>query len=283
MKSQFSNNLLFSFYLWSENQLLNNGEAFINNNSKLYYTPDERLGSKIAYASPFKQWVYDSGVNNGIVLQNVSGDFGSIERGQSGMMVDYENGRVLFDSAVGTGLNISGNYSIKEFNFYQSNETDEYIIISDKYYFNPRYQDLPCSGIPPYSMTTPAVIITNNKIINEPFAFGGMDDTKVGVSMIVMAESMFQINAINSFFVDKKYKYFPLLDLRLDPINEYGDLKSGYNYNELIKPYDVPGNLVQIENVTSTKMSDKVKTNYKLFLGEIEFELSFPRYPRLNP
>ncbi len=278
MNNQFVNNALFSVYLWAEHEVLNNAQAYINNTSKLYYTPDPRYTDKVCYSSPFKQWVYDSGVNGANIPTAISGSNILLSGGQSGLMFDYDNGRVILDSSVGQNLNISGSYSIKEFNFYQPNETEENIIISEKYYFNPRYSSKPTSGIAPYAIATPAIFVALNSNKNEPFAFGGMMDTKVNVSLIVMAESAFQLNAVTSFFNEKLHKYITKLDLNLDPINEFGDLKTGYNYQELIKPYNNPGNLFFIEDIQSSVISDEVKTNYKLFLGEIDLNLSYPRY-----
>ena len=278
MKNQFSNNALFSVYLWAENKFLNEGEAYINNTSKLYYTPDPRLPNNVCYSAPFKQWVYDSGVNGANIPISISGSFGTINKGESGLKIDFDNGRVILDKSLGRNLNISGSYSIKELNFYISNETEENIIITDKYYFNPRYAYKPTSGIAPYSMSTPAIFITMNGAESEPFALGGMMDTRPRLSLVVMAESSYQLNNILSFFNDKKHKYIPYLDLALDPINEYGDLKSGYNYNNYISQYGTPGNLLFIEDVETSYLSDEVKTNYKLFLGEIDLYLSYPRY-----
>jgi len=278
MLNQFSNNAIFSVYLWAENSLLDQGQAYINNTSKLYYVPDPRYSNKVTYSSPFKQWIYDSGVNGANVPTSISGSFGIINKGESGLKFDYDNGRVIFDSNVGKTLNISGSYSIKEVNFYLPNETEEEILISDKYFFNPRYCSCPTSGIAPYSVATPAIFIAQNETSNEPFALGGMMDTKLNISLIVMAESSYQLNNIFSFYTDKKHKYIPLIDLKRDPINEYGDLKSGYNYKILAEEYCSAGNLLWIENVRTATFSDEVKTNCKLFLGEIDLELSYPRH-----
>lgn len=278
MKNQFANNVVFSVYLWTEHELLQKGEAYINNTSKLYYTADSRQPTKVAYSAPFKQWVYDSGVNGANIPTSISGSFGIINKGESGLMFDFDNGRVLLNSGVGKNLNITGSYSIKEVNFYISNETEENIIINDKYFFNPRYANKPTSGIAPYAITTPAIFIVQNGNSSTPFALGGMMDTKMNMSLIVMAESSYQLSNILSFFNDKKHKYIPLMDLSLDPINEYGDLKSGYNYNLLSASFNTPGNLLFIEEVDSSILSDELKTNYKIFLGEIDLTLSYPRY-----
>lgn len=280
MLPQFSNNTLFSVYLWAENSVLNQTQAYINNTSKLYYMPDPRFPNKVCYSSPFKQWVYDSGVNGANIPISVSGSFGTINKGESGMMVDFDNGRVLFNSSVSKNLNISGSYAIKELNFYLSNETEEDIIICNKYYFNPRYKSLPISGISPHAVTTPAIFIVQNGASSEAFALGGTMNSKINISLVIMAESSYQLQALFSHFVDKKHKYIPKLDLSIDPINEYGDLKSGYNYNKLIEPYNKPGNLYFIENVYTSVVSDEVKTNGKLYLGEIDLELSYIRDPQ---
>lgn len=281
MKQQFDNNLGMSFYLWAENYLLDKGESYITKTSKLYYTPDRARPGYVAYSAPYKQWVYDSGVSGAHVCEAISGSFGTLTRGQSGLTFDYENGRILLSGSMGGSLNISGTYSIKEINFYTANETDDSLIVYGKYFENPRFVKSPTSGIQPYDLVVPAIFINSINSHNENFALGGMDNTKINMSVIVMAENLYQLNATLSLFRDAKNRVFPLIPIELDPLNEFGDLKSGYNYKSIMQQYGTPGNLCFIDSVQTSKLSDSAKVNAKLFVGFADVDVSFPRYPRL--
>ena len=125
MKPQFQHTLVTSFYLWFDNYLQKYGEAYSNKTGIFYRMSDDRLDSTFnVYSSPYKQFVFDSGLNSGvagydiaeggggtrvsnmglegpIVMDRISGqtDAGDpieIPRNTSGLRIDYENGRVFF-------------------------------------------------------------------------------------------------------------------------------------------------------------------------------------------
>ncbi len=152
-----------------DNRITQVGSGFINTSSRLYYQPDDRLGAGfVTYASPFRSWVWDSGVSGATIGGQISGNIslggtGALNAGQSGMMVDYVNGRVIFPAAVGKGAIISGAYAIKEMNVYAANESLERMVFENKYYLNSRFAR-PITGIPPpYSLVTPCIFVTNTR------------------------------------------------------------------------------------------------------------------------
>jgi hypothetical protein len=281
MISQFSNQIKPSFFFWAENAVLNEAQAYYNYTSKLYYKADSSIDSNyLSYSSPFKQWVYDKGVSGAFICESVSGDV-TLNRA-SGIKIDYENGRVLVPSGFGQNLNISGTYAFKEFNFYLSNENEESLIANEKYYLNSKFNRKPVSGIEPYAMVTPAFFVNILSNLNEPFALGGQKKTVVGLSMVAFADTMDQLDSAISFFVDKKHKYIPIYTT--DPINSFGDVKtglypSGYNFSTIKSENGQPGNLIYIEDVRGSKLSDSPSSDLKKsFVGIIDFELSRERY-----
>lgn len=281
MINQHLNTVNASFFFWAQNALLNEAQAYINYSSKLYYQPDQRLGSSyVTYSAPFKQWVYDQGVQGAFVCSGVSGSV-NLNQNQSGLRVDYDNGRVILPASFGTGLNISGSYAFKEFNFYLSNETEEEILTTNKFYLNSRFNQNPTGKLPPYSIVTPAIFINTLASSNKGFALGGEKQTNTRLSVIVMAETAAQINGVISFFNDKCHKFIPYHSF--DPIGPWGDIKtgefpSGYNYNQIKSQYGVPGNFLYIESVRGSKLSDSFKGNERNFVGLIDFELSKERF-----
>jgi hypothetical protein len=282
MIAQFSNLSSLSMYQFIQNEILTKGQAYITNTSQLYYDNDTRMPSGyVSYASPFKQWVYDSGIAP--VPSGVSGSFGVINRGTSGLKFDFDNGRVLM-SGVGSDMTISGTYTFKELNFYLANSSEESVIVNEKYYLNARFSGTPTGPIPPYKITTPAIFVNQLNGNNKPFALGGIDESVVNFSLVVMAETMPQLDAVLSICRDTQYKYVPKLDPSDYPINEWGDLKNGtgFAYANLMSTKGGAGNLYRIDRVMTTKLNtNRVDINETLFVGMVDLDLTFIRVPRL--
>ncbi len=281
MTPQFSNITDLSFFYWLQNEISTKGQTYFTGNSQLFYYNDTRLPSPyVTFNAPFKQWMIDSGIT--FVPNSVSGSFGTLTRGQSGLMFDYDNGRVIM-TGVGTGLAISGSYTFKEFNYYLSNETQEQVIFNTNYYLNPRFA--PGTGaIPPYTIALPAVFVCNLNSNNTPFSFGGEDQTVQNYGLVFMAENINQINALKSICRDATYKYIPQLQIADDPINEWGDFKNGtgFAYSNLVALRGSPNNLYRIDRVMTSTLSDRwVKPNYTIFMGLADFDISRIRYPHI--
>jgi hypothetical protein len=282
MKNQFLSDAKASFLFWAENSLLNEASAYINYSSKLFYNKDLRFNGYESYSSPFKQWVYDKSVSGANVCSGVYFSNNFLNK-QSGIKIDYDNGRVLIPSNYGTGLNLTGNYSFKEYNFYLSNETEEAILTTSKFYLNSRYDLNPTGAIEPYSFVTPAIFINALSNENSPYALGGQKQTKVSISMIVFSETMDGVDEVISFFVDKKNKWIPFVSKNLDPINPFGDVKTGmypngYNYKEMTLSAENLKDFLYIESVRGSKLSDSFKTNESNFVGIIDFQLTKERF-----
>jgi hypothetical protein len=286
MKNNFGHDATTSFTMWFEHHLLEYGEAYQNFTGKLYYTSDERLPSDFyRYSSPYKQWVTESGVGGGaFVPTHVSGSAGKIDKKDltNGYFFDFNNGGIVVTgNAASVNMNLSGSFSVKEFNIYNTNQTEEALIVESKFDSNSRFF-VPESGIAPYDFVTPAVFINNEYIENEPFAFGGEDKTTLNFKSVVFAENLYQLDAILSLFADTRNSVIPCLDFSSHPINEYGDLKNGkYLYQDPAKKtLEAPFN---IERVTTSKISETIRNTIApgLFVGFLDFEITKPRFPRV--
>lgn len=271
MQPQFATTTLLSVYAWLDNLLLQKGQAYTNVTTPLYYTPDPRLGPGfVTYAAPFKSFVWDSGVSGATIFNTVSGSINgtpfSLSRGQSGMMTDFVNGRVILPASFGTTAIVSGSYAFKDFNLYFANQSQEQILFTNKYYLNSRFA---LTGRPPaYDMVTPCIFITNGNSQNENWAFGGTYNTVMTIAINVLAENMSQLEGALSILTDQKDAYLPQLGTTTWPLNFYGDYKpSGWNYQSEIAQYGTPGNLYRISKVKCSKASDYAKFDESIFLG----------------
>ncbi len=312
MKPQFQHTLVTSFYLWFDNYLQKNGEAYKNKTGIFYNMTDDRLDSTYnVYSSPYKQFVFDSGLHTGvvnsqgtegaIVLDRISGetdDGAALEfvRGTSGLKIDYENGRVFFtgddnSKLPGNTLALSGQFAVKDFNLYMTNQTEEDLII-EKFKTNNRFGNLETSGVAPYDQVLPAVFITSESINNQPFAFGGLDVTKTNVKAVVMTSDLYCLDCVLSMAADAKKRSFAEVGFAGFPTTELGDIKSatesyhvntyptGYSYNQI--ETDNTSELFHIEEVNVSKLSDRVKkkVNPNIFVGFVDFEIHKYRRPR---
>lgn len=278
MNTQYSQLATVSFYQWLDNYILQRGHAFTNYTSQFYYQPTPvPPPGMVAYASPFKSFVWDSGVSGANILESVSGSAGTIHRGQSGMKVDFLNGRVLLNSAVGTNATISGSYSFKDLNVYFANDTQEKMVFTNKYYLNSRFGNL-VTGIPPANaMVTPCIFVSNVNSQNENWAFGGLYNTKINMSLNVLAETQTQLNGVLSLLTDAKDIVFPLLPESAWPLNSYGDYKSGYNYVAMQNQYGAGNNTLFIDEVRTAKVSDYALIDQSIFLGLVDVTISKAR------
>jgi len=284
MKPVFQHELLSSFYLWFDSYLLRKGEAYETFTTNFYHYSDERITDKVVFGSPYKQFVYDDSANGAVVIESLSGDGTEITKGTSGMMVDYENGRVLFDSDFATGTNISGRYSVKNFNTYISNQNEEQLILEGKYETNSRYTRS-LTYVAPYAQVTPAAFLTIENVNNQPFALGGEDNTITTAKAVVFAENVYELDGILSVFADSNKSCFANIPFTGAPLNEYGDIKSdhypnGYSYTGLANDYK--DDIFMIDNTTVSKFSDRARRVLEpsLYVGFIDFEIHKYRFPR---
>ena len=177
MKEQFQHKLTTSFFLWFDNFLLTKGEAFSNKTGEFFYYDDSRLDSTYkAYGSPFKQWVTDSSVTGATIPSGVyiGGNFSGRN---DGVVLDFENGRGLI-SGSDTDLTVTGEFSVKDFNVYITNDTEEDLVVENKYTVNSRLPSAAYDYIQPYDDVVPAIFISSSDAKNTPFALGGIGDLK---------------------------------------------------------------------------------------------------------
>ena len=281
MKALYQHVLLNSFYLWFDNFLTKKGSAYKNYRTDLYHYTDERVQNKVVFGSPYKQWVYDKNITDAVVNPLISGDSGAIAEGTSGLTFDFDNGRILFDSDFNTGNNISGNFTVKDFNVYIANQTEETMITEGKYKTNSRYGRT-LTYVPPYDQATPAAFLSLGATTNEPFAFGGIDNTITDITAVIFAENIYQLDGALSVMADSAESVFGNIPFTGSPLTEYGDVKSeystGYDYANVASD----GDYYMINKVNVSKVSDSSNKviPVDLFVGFVDFEVYKYRTPR---
>ena len=282
MKPQYQHELMTSFSLWFDHELLQKGEAYSNKTGTLYAQSDSRLpNSYISLQSDYKQWVNDSSIT-GEVNPIIPTDFQGSGRSND-IIFDFDNGRLIETGSVfSAGNTLTGSFSVKDFNVYLSNESEEDLITENKFKLNSRYGTPTISGIEPYAQVVPAIFLNCEYMRNEGFAFGGEDRSVNTIKAVVLAEDSYQLDGALSIFADSARKVFQKIPFSAHSLTEYGDIKGGvYNYTGLAHTYSSQNPFV-IEDVSVSKLSSKAQDKIPgdLYIGFIDFEVSTTRYPR---
>lgn len=300
MKPQFQHEATTSFALWLDHHLCKNAEAFENKEGNLYYQEDERIprypedeNGFISYASEYKQWVYDDDVENADIPSGAYIDTGNgyefCLRGESGLMLDFDNGRVILSGKYFPDnyqdLQIKANFAVKDINIYLSDDTEENLVLENKYNVNSRtVPDLgKGEGVNPYERVAPAAFISMERTVNTPYAFGGEDLTHLYYRAVFFTENLYQLDGSLSVCADAVNLGIPNIGYDDYPLDEYGDIKNGsFSYCETASMCKKVPHLMFIDNVYSSKISDRLTktTNPNLFLGFVDFEVCQSRFPR---
>ena len=229
MKATYINNLMSSFYLWLDHEVLARGEAFINYSGKLYNSPDPNFSNNSVYSSPFRQWVYDSSVPNANVPSGVFINGNYLARGASGLNIDFNKGRTIFNNGINSN-NITAAYSLKEYNIYYTDEREEKLLFEKAYNITPKVTQV-SSGLGYLDTPYPCIFIKHRVGENVPFAFGGEDTTQTMLRCIVLASNSFSLDGLISILSDSARKVFPVLNPNDFPFNYFGDFKTGNSFN----------------------------------------------------
>ena len=287
MKGQFDNKVMSSFFLWFDHTLLKHGEAFTNYQSNLYSVANLYDGYN-TYGSPFRQFVSDASIPNAQIISNLYVNGVATPKGSGSFTgINYSMGQAYFSSSVSTApTGISGNYAIKDFNIFLTNDIEEKLLFETQFSLSNKTSQSP-TGLPPDSLSYPAIFIKNNGGTNEPAAFGGLDATNFNIRAIVLADSQFSLDAVSSIFRDKERTFVSLFEEAEMPFNNLGDFKSGVAYNYTgIAAQKAESDKAFIDEVFVKKIggltfTQKSNLNPSVFSMIIDFELSVLRYPRI--
>jgi len=279
MIEQFQHKLTTSFFLWFDNFLLKHGEAYTNTTGQFFYYDDSRLDSNYkAYGSPYKQWVTDSSITGATVPSGVFID-GSFSGRSDGVVLDFDNGRALINNSV-TGSSITGEFAVKDFNVYLTNDTEDDLIVENKYSINSRLPSGPLTYIDPYDDVVPAIFLSTAQSENEPFAFGGMQETKVQAKAVIIAEDTYQLDGVLSIFMDSIDETITPIPMSDYPITELGDLKGNtYSYTGTTNNHTGQINFY-VDKVRTSKLSDRTRRELanELYIGFVDFDLQQHRF-----
>ena len=237
MKAQYENKVISSSLLWMDHTISSIGSGYSNHDS-LFYDVGSQWYGYYAYGLPYKQILSDLSVQPNAptdprVMTGIYIDGTFTTPGQNDLVdIDYSNGHVYFSSDQ-AGKALSGDYAVKDFNVYLTNKTDQSLLFETKAEVRPKTSTNPTS-LETDTITYPAIFIKNLGGKNEPWAFGGIDETITNVRAIVLADSQFNLDACCSILKDKVRTKIELIEENNYPFNALGGYKSSvYNYTGL--------------------------------------------------
>lgn len=281
MRVGYDNLTISSFLLWADHKLIKDGSGYISTSS-LFYPVSQTYNGYYTYASPFKQFAYDSSagapVMTGVYLNNTF-----ITTGQSGLaQIDYNNGRLYFTGAL-TNPRISGNFAIKDFNIHLTTENEVKLLLETKFEVRPVRGQVP-TGLESNQYTYPCIYIKQSESYNEPYFLGGTRCTKQTILAYVLSDSEFKLQAVKSLFRDQCEAYIPILSLENQPFNQFGGLKSGsFNYTGASAgKIDIGSGLfvrkVYSSDLNARRFVDFKDLNPEVFKGLLQFEIEHVRF-----
>ena len=283
MDVQYENKVMSSLLLYADHMICKKGNAY-SNTSSFFYETTQTYSNLYNYSTPYKQIVSDHSISGANQLSWVylDGSFKNI--GSSNLQSINQNQGIAYFSSQITGTNrISGDYAVKDFNFYLSNRPEEEILFETKYHLRPKVNESP-TGLKPDQITYPAIFIKSIGGTNVPAAFGGLDKTIIDAWCIILAESAYQLDAAVSILKDmvKTKVCFIQNDLPFNALGAYTG--TAYNYTGLSAPKTGSEDFIFIDEVNVSK-NIGIAGGYKnlnpdIYNGFVDFNLNQFRYPR---
>ena len=285
MIPQFANQVMSSFLLFLDNQVGVKGQAYENVGTNFYLTTSP-LNNYATYSAPYKQIISDRSIGGqlltGIYLNGVA-----VPTGQSGLFaINYDEGQLYFSSPPSLGTQISGDYSIKDFNFYLTDRSEEEILFETKFSPRPKTSQT-MSGLGNNQIIYPCIFLNATEIENIPYEYGGGELTEITVQLITLSDSKYKLDAVESILADIPRQEIAVFSAAEWPFDTYGGYKNGvvYNYTGLVAQKHPTTDSVYVEEVNVGKfnytlMQQFQSINPNVYPGISEIKLNKLRQPR---
>ena len=231
MLPQIDNRIISSFLLFLDYQVQQQGLSYTNS-SGLFYPALSDVAGLYAYTCPYKQLCNDTSISGATIMSGVylNGSYTNI--GQNHLVsINHYNGAVYFSQPLLPSVIISGNFAIKDFSVYLSDQPDYKVLFDSKYVPNPKYgDDIPISGVPLEAKTAPAIILVIKDQEQRALAFAGIDDNTIRIRAVAVCENLYQKVAVCNILKNFRLKGLPIPATGALPFDYLGNY-TGLNYN----------------------------------------------------
>ena len=299
MKVQLDNKVMSSMTLYVDHKVCKLGEAYTNHSGYLYeampnYLYKDGTSNFYIYSAPHKQLVGDVSIPGAYVSSGIYFDtsLGTSHYGADGATgpklysINHTQGHYYTRSKIlltGDGAipRQSAQYAVKDFNVYLTSLADEQLLFETKIELRPKVTN-PTTGLSPSTQTYPAIFLRNMGARNEPFAFGGFDDTKFNVRAVILSNNAFNLDAVCGILKDCARDIVPLVDTSDLPFDALGGSPSGYNYTGIAAEKINSGLYLEVNDVVVSRNVTRGYTegqNPLIQASFVDFSLSYYRYP----
>jgi len=287
MKVQYENKVMSSLLLFIDHEITQKGDAYTNHQSN-FFKIDSLFSDYYVYASPFKQIVSDAGITGSSTPNMLTGVYvdgdGPIGPGTSGLhSINHMQGQVYFTGVTDpmSDKTVSGRYAVKDFNVFLTSMPEEQLLFETKLVLNPKTSDINVNtGVDPATQTYPAIFVKDNGGTNEEFALGGVDNTIINARAIVLADSLFNLDAVCGILKDSTRKNLSIIEqssLNLNALGGYTGVT--YDYTGV-----ATGDYCFIDEIRVSKnvanRGDFQNLNPNVFSAFVDFEIHNYRQPR---
>lgn len=270
MIPQLDNRIVSSFMLFIDHEIQRQGLAY-SNKGGLFYQDENEFQGIYTYTCSYKQLANDTSISGANIMSGVYLNNSYVSVGQSGLLsINHYDGSVNFDHAIPSGTRISGDFAVKDFSIYLSDQADYQVVMNSKFHSNPKYAQL-ATGISQDVKSMPAVFLVPKNQQAKDFAFAGIDDNSITIRGVVVCENAFQRVAIGNIL--KNFKLKPLKLAYSTPFDYLGNM-TGINYNY----YNLPIDTSYDPRIMSVKVievpQDQSPLDMKKQISMVDFEIS---------
>ena len=154
------------------------------------------------------------------------------------------------------------------------------MIVENKYNINSRIILNDENYIAPYDQVLPAIFLSLDSSSNKGFALGGMEETTISAKAVILAENNYQLDGALSIFADSRNEVFPMIAMSDHPMNEFGDLKTGYYSYQDLKNQNSSTSKFYINDAITSKLTDRARKSLAndIYVGFVDFEIQQHRY-----
>lgn len=212
--------------------------------SRLRYVNDPNFSSGKVWEGIRGNWVWESGLQYGTPLR-ISGVYVNNAFTTSGFKIDYNNGRVIFDSGIATNSNVRLGYSYKEIQFLAARNNPLFKQVQSRSRRPDDTNFLISSGnYLGYSATKINLPVVSIEVIsrkNTPYQIGGGSYANYVAKFHILGESDTEVNRVADIICDQYDRTIFAFDLdtlaqqNAFPLKFDGTLASGArSYPDLV-------------------------------------------------
>jgi hypothetical protein len=189
--------------------------AYGGQHHKLFYVQDERYTNGQVWQAFRGNWVWESGLYTSRQPVSISGIFvnGSFV-GNSGLYsVDYNRGRIVFDTAISTTSTVQLAYTYKAVNVVSAEDIPIYNTVDARSHRWDEFASGTNARIIDTNLQLPLVGVELGRHNYRPYQMGGDSIVTVNVILHVIAEDEYMIKTISNMISSQKEKTLITFDL----------------------------------------------------------------------